>query len=648
MKAKSLFLVISSLVLLSCGGNSPTTPPPPTTNNYTLTVATSPSGAGNVTKDPNKTSFAAGTAVTVTATATTGYVFSSWTGDLTGTANPGTITMNGNKTVIAVFTTPTQYTLTVVASPSNGGSVTKSPNQSSYASGTVVTLTATPASGYSFTRWEGDLTGTTSPATITMNGNKTVTAVFTGPTQYTLTVAASPSNGGSVTKSPNQTQYASGTSVTLTATPASGYTFTRWEGDVTGTANPTTITMNANKSVTAVFTATTYLLRVFASPSRGGTVTKSPDGTEYAPGTVVTLTAIPASGYQFTRWEDSVTGTANPTTVTMNASKSVTAVFTVPPSWQAPGISAPQTGTIGVAYSVTMTYSSWPQTASSLDRLELEESISPSSGFQLISNSTWGQHPSSYTTSINKTQQGTYYYRARAYISYGGTSGYSPYSPTVSVAVQGGASMTQFINNSSYPIISLKLDNVEQFSYPNGISPGYYYEMAVSPGLHNCRLANGFYDGTTKFEMYYISGTYTQPAGSTYSVTFSDPSINQLLTSFDVSRLWSGEFYDNNQGYHKAAFRFYSNGTWVSYVDGAQRSINGSAPSSGSYWLVRRTPSAFTVTFSVGSFEADLQELHGYFYMRNGPSNWQLIQYTNQGTQAPPMKIRSLDPSGIR
>ena len=85
------------------------------------------------------------------------------------------------------------------------------------------------------------------------------------PTQYTLTVAASPTNGGTVAKSPNQTQYASGTVVTLTANPASGYQFTRWEGDVTGSANPTTITMNGNKTVTAVFTGAVPLIHLSTS-----------------------------------------------------------------------------------------------------------------------------------------------------------------------------------------------------------------------------------------------------------------------------------------------------------------------------------------------------------------------------------------------
>ena len=71
---------------------------------------------------------------------------------------------------------PTTYTLTITAS---NGTVAKSPNQSSYASGAAVTLTATPSSGYTFSGWSGDLTGSTNPATVTMNGNKTITASFT-------------------------------------------------------------------------------------------------------------------------------------------------------------------------------------------------------------------------------------------------------------------------------------------------------------------------------------------------------------------------------------------------------------------------------------------------------------------------------------
>jgi hypothetical protein len=148
----------------------------------------------------------------------------------------------------------TQYTLTVTCSPSNGGTVTKSPDQAQYASGTAVTLTANPASGYQFTRWEGGATGTANPVSVTMNGNKNVTAVFSATAaQYTLTVTSSPSNGGTVTKSPDQAQYASGTSVTLTAVPASGYAFSYWAGDLSGSFNPSQVVMNGDKSMTAVF-----------------------------------------------------------------------------------------------------------------------------------------------------------------------------------------------------------------------------------------------------------------------------------------------------------------------------------------------------------------------------------------------------------
>ena len=73
------------------------------------------------------------------------------------------------------------------------------------------------------------------------------------PTYYTLTTSASPSAGGSVSTNPGGTSFASGTQVTLTATPASGYTFSGWSGDASGTATSVTVTMDSNKTVTANF-----------------------------------------------------------------------------------------------------------------------------------------------------------------------------------------------------------------------------------------------------------------------------------------------------------------------------------------------------------------------------------------------------------
>jgi uncharacterized repeat protein (TIGR02543 family) len=69
-------------------------------------------------------------------------------------------------------------------------------------------------------------------------------------------VNVSPGVGGSVSKNPNQTTYIYTDSVQLTATAGPDYTFSGWSGDASGTANPITITMNGNRTVTANFVYT--------------------------------------------------------------------------------------------------------------------------------------------------------------------------------------------------------------------------------------------------------------------------------------------------------------------------------------------------------------------------------------------------------
>jgi uncharacterized repeat protein (TIGR02543 family) len=287
-------------------------------NTYSLTVT--PSGSGSVSKNPDQATYLSGTSVTLTATPAAGWGFANWSGGATGTTNPLTITMDGNKSIMANFNQNT-YSLTVT--PSGSGSVSKNPDQATYLSGTSVTLTATPAAGWSFANWSGGATGTTNPLTITMDGNKSITANFT-QNLYTLTVTTSGS--GSVSKNPDQVNYLSGTSVTLTATPAAGWSFANWSGGATGTTNPLTITMDGNKSITANFNQNTYSLTV--TPSGSGSVSKNPDQATYLSGTSVTLTATPAAGWSFANWSGGATGTTNPLTITMDGNKSITANFT--------------------------------------------------------------------------------------------------------------------------------------------------------------------------------------------------------------------------------------------------------------------------------------------------------------------------------
>ena len=73
-----------------------------------------------------------------------------------------------------------------------------------------------------------------------------------GLAQYPLTIVANPTAGGSVTPSSDML-YDEGTVVTLTAEPNTHYRFIAWTGDVMGNSNPTTVTMDAAKSVVAHF-----------------------------------------------------------------------------------------------------------------------------------------------------------------------------------------------------------------------------------------------------------------------------------------------------------------------------------------------------------------------------------------------------------
>ncbi len=107
--------------------------------------------------------------------------------------------------------------------------------------------TATPSKvGYSFSPPSRDYSDVTSDQT---NHNYTAYII-----QHTLTIAAGA--GGTTSPAPGTYMHDYGTQVQVTATPNSGYQFSGWTGAVTGTTNPVTITMDADKSITANFSST--------------------------------------------------------------------------------------------------------------------------------------------------------------------------------------------------------------------------------------------------------------------------------------------------------------------------------------------------------------------------------------------------------
>lgn len=226
---------------------------------HDLTVNVSPAGAGTVQTGlilPARSvdGVEDGGIVKMTAVPDTGYVFDHWEGALTGSDNPATLTVDGPKTVTAVFV-KRQYNLVTSVEPAGTGSISEALVEAarSYAHGQTVRLTANAADGWEFDHWVGDLAGTISPADLEMTGPKTVTAVFRKK-DYDLTVTVSPAGAGTIkTVTLVQTRVLHGETVQLTAAPNAGYLFDHWEGDLTGDVNPSMLTVDGAKTVTAVF-----------------------------------------------------------------------------------------------------------------------------------------------------------------------------------------------------------------------------------------------------------------------------------------------------------------------------------------------------------------------------------------------------------
>jgi uncharacterized repeat protein (TIGR02543 family) len=254
--------------------------------------------------------------VAITATPAQGWVFDHWSGDASGNANPVSVTMDANKNITAHFTQIPTYDLAVTVD----GQGTVDPASGTYQEGTVVAITATPAQGWIFDHWSGDATGNANPVSVTMDANKNITAHFTQIPTYDLAVTVD----GQGTVDPASGTYQEGTVVAITATPAQGWVFDHWSGDATGNANPVSVTMDANKNITAHFTQIpTYDLAVAVD----GQGTVDPASGTYLEGTVVAITATPAQGYVFDHWSGDASGNTNPLSVTMDANKNITAHF---------------------------------------------------------------------------------------------------------------------------------------------------------------------------------------------------------------------------------------------------------------------------------------------------------------------------------
>jgi hypothetical protein len=348
--------------------------------NQVVSVTKAGTGIGTVTSSPSgincgatcTAAFASGTAVTLTATPVTGSVFAGWSGGGCSGTGSCVVTLSAPTTVTATFNASAAVpaTLTVQRSGTGSGTVTSSPSgincgatcAGTFASGTVVTLTATAATGSVFAGWSGGGCSGTGSCVVTLSAPTTVTATFSAasvPVTLTLTVQRSGTGSGTVTSSPGgincgttcTASFASGTSVTLSASAASGSTFAGWSGGGCSGTGTCTVTLTSATTVTALFdtpsTGPVTLTVALGGFGRGNVTTDAGMNCrmmDFAPGTppvcnetltrgtIATLQAAPEAGNTFRAWVGGAcdASTANECTVTLTDSVQVTADFNPP------------------------------------------------------------------------------------------------------------------------------------------------------------------------------------------------------------------------------------------------------------------------------------------------------------------------------
>jgi hypothetical protein len=275
----------------------------------------------NGTISPTQRVFEKGEEVILTAQPERCYTFKEdgWSGDCTpisDTDNRCKLVMDNDKTISANFV-EAKFSLELIA---ENGKIIAAPAKSSYDCDEDIGLTPIADEGYEFVRWEGDLTGSNPEATIKMDSNKKVTAIFE-PKPVTLLVT--PNGNGSVSISPQSEKYYYDQEVTLTANPEIPcWKFKQWHGISSCSNMPTcTITLQGNTNVIAEFELESF--RLTTNATNGCEIIRNPNNEIYNCGTQVQLNALPKES--FIKWSGDASGSNPIILVEMTKDKNITA-----------------------------------------------------------------------------------------------------------------------------------------------------------------------------------------------------------------------------------------------------------------------------------------------------------------------------------
>jgi uncharacterized repeat protein (TIGR02543 family) len=335
----------------------------------TLTISVNNSAWGTTSPAPGTHPYTQGEQVTVVATPSPGYRFSSWSGNASGTSASITVTMDENKSIIANFeVAPQTCTLSVSVSPPGSGTVVDESGAAvttrTVNSGTTVLLTARPSAGYEFVGWSGEsASGTSTTVLVTVTKNTSVTANFreaqaptgtfliNGQAVAAFSTLSLPTTSLNFAFIPSQSAE-SITAVTVTVNenrvPLTKWG-TQWAGSYNlpgeGTYSISVSLTWAGKEVPVCIVYVSYQslatanppgkvnVAVSASPPGGGAVVGNYGMVDK--GTIVVLTAYPNEGYRFVAWRgDGVSGAYPQITLVANNDMNVQAVFELAPEEQ--------------------------------------------------------------------------------------------------------------------------------------------------------------------------------------------------------------------------------------------------------------------------------------------------------------------------
>lgn len=294
-----------------------------TTSTVTLTMGASPDGGGSTSPSVGSHTVGVGSFQRIKASPVVGYVFDHWVVTGGGIVNDpnaadATVVLSGDAIVAALFQKRvTDVHLTLGVDPSEAGTTNPGVGEHTVHLGERISIEATAADGYAFLVWNAqkDLDVDdpfAEKTTVQVNGSATLTAVFQPVTKTaTLTLAASPDDGGSTNPGVGEHAIPVGDKISIEAVAEDGWHFTQWtlvgsKTTIDDLFDPSThVKVGADATVTANFAvnATPVTLVMAISPDDSGeTIPGVGTHANLQEGQSIEIEATAADGYHFIKW----------------------------------------------------------------------------------------------------------------------------------------------------------------------------------------------------------------------------------------------------------------------------------------------------------------------------------------------------------